>query len=88
MFGLFILFLKIINENILGILTGKFFFFIVINFVDGFILVLVVVYVLCNIGCWILVEREILVKFYLNCDFCDRFGFGCLYFWVIFIGIF
>lgn len=72
MFGLPILFLKITNENISGILTGKFLSFTVTNLADGSILVLAVVHALCNIGCWILVEREISAKPHLNCDFCNR----------------
>lgn len=87
MFGLPILFLKITNENISGILTGKFLSFTVTILADGSILVLAVVHALYNIGCWILVEREISAKPHLNCDFCDRLGVGCLYFWATLIGI-
>lgn len=87
MFGLPILFLKITNENISGILTGKFLSFTVTNLADGFILVLAVVHALYNRGCWILVEREISAKPHLNCDDCDRLGFGCLYFWATLIAI-
>lgn len=48
MFGLPILFLKITNKNISGILTGKFLSFTVTNIADGSILVLAVVHALCN----------------------------------------
>lgn len=87
MFGLPILFLKITNKNISGISTGKFLSLAVTNLADGFILVLAVVHALYNRGCWILVEREISAKPHINCDFCNRLGFGCLYFWATLIGI-
>lgn len=87
MFGLPILFLKITNKNISGISTGKFLSLAVTNLADGFILVLAVVHALYNRGCWILVEREISAKPHLNCDFCNRLGVGCLYFWATFIAI-
>lgn len=87
MFGLPILFLKITNKNISGISTGKFLSLAVTNLADGFILVLAVMHALYNRGCWILVEREISAKPHLNCDFCNRLGFGCLYFWATLIGI-
>lgn len=87
MFGLPILFLKITNKNISGISTGKFLSLAVTNLADGFILVLAVVHALYNRGCWILVEREISAKPHLNCDFCNRLGVGCLYFWATLIGI-
>lgn len=87
MFGLPILFLKITNKNISGISTGKFLSLAVTNLADGFILVLAVMHALYNRGCWILVEREISAKPHINCDFCNRLGFGCLYFWATLIGI-
>lgn len=87
MFGLPILFLKITNKNISGISTGKFLSLAVTNLADGFILVLAVMHALYNRGCWILVEREISAKPHLNCDFCNRLGVGCLYFWATLIGI-
>lgn len=87
MFGLPILFLKITNKNLSGILTGKFLSLTVTNLADGFILVLAVMHALYNRGCWILVEREISAKPHLNCDFCNRLGVGCLYFWATLIGI-
>lgn len=59
MFGLPILFLKITNENISGISTGKFLSLAVTNLADGFILVLAVMHALYNRGCWILVERNL-----------------------------